>query len=106
MPNTRSALKAMRRAERRRERNKPIRTGVKTRIKKVLQQLAVGNLETARALAVQAQSALDKAAQKGVIHRNNAARRKSRLMRRLNKALAQAGASAASVPAPATDRGS
>jgi small subunit ribosomal protein S20 len=45
-----------------------------------------GRLEEAEAVAFQALRALDRAAQKGVIHRNNAARRKSRLMRQLNQA--------------------
>jgi small subunit ribosomal protein S20 len=44
-----------------------------------------GHLEEAREAARVAASALDKAAEKGIIHKNNAARRKSRLMRRLNE---------------------
>ncbi len=45
-----------------------------------------GQLEEAEAMAREAASALDRAARKGVIHKNNAARRKSRLMQHLNKA--------------------
>jgi small subunit ribosomal protein S20 len=54
--------------------------------------IAAGRLEEAEATARQATSALDRAAQKGVIHKNNAARRKSRLMKRLNQAKAQQAA--------------
>ncbi|MFQ5886791.1 MAG: 30S ribosomal protein S20, partial [Anaerolineae bacterium] len=49
--------------------------------------IAEGKLEEAAQAARQAMSALDKAAVKGVIHKNNAARRKARLMKRLNLAL-------------------
>lgn len=54
--------------------------------------IEAGRLEEAREIVRTAVSALDKAAQKGVIHKNNAARRKSRLMRKFNKAAAQQGA--------------
>ncbi|HEX77183.1 MAG TPA: 30S ribosomal protein S20 [Dehalococcoidia bacterium] len=82
-----SAQKSARVAERRRRRNRPIRSQVKTQITKTLRLIASGDLEAAQAAAREAVSALDKAAEKGVIHRNNAARRKSRLMRKLNQAL-------------------
>jgi small subunit ribosomal protein S20 len=85
----------MRQAERRRARNRPIRTGVRNRVRKVEQDILGGDLDAAQVSIVQAISALDRAAQKGVIHRNNAARRKSRLMLRLNKASAQAQAASA-----------
>ncbi len=91
MANTKSALKAIRVSERRRRRNQPIRTGVKTAIRKAVGSINQGNLEAARDAVVNAVSKLDKAASKGVIHWRNAARRKSRLMRKLNKAAASAG---------------
>jgi len=47
----------------------------------------LGELELAQAAAVAAATALDKAAEKGILHPNNAARRKSRLMKKLNQAL-------------------
>ena len=87
MANTKSALKAMRVSERRRRRNQPIRSGVKTAIRKAVTSTDQGNVEAAQEAVIGAVSKLDKAASKGVIHWRNAARRKSRLMRRLNKAV-------------------
>ncbi|MDA8187599.1 MAG: 30S ribosomal protein S20 [Dehalococcoidales bacterium] len=71
-------------AERRRARNKPVRSAVKTYISKAEQLIARSNVEGAASAVVQAIRELDMAATKGVIHKNNAARRKSRLMRKLN----------------------
>jgi small subunit ribosomal protein S20 len=67
-------------------RNRSGRTFVKTSIAKAEQLIAAKDTEAAKDEVVKAASALDKAAQKGIIHPNQAARRKSRLMRRLNKA--------------------
>lgn len=89
MANTKSALKAIRVSERKRQQNKPIRTGVRTRIKQAEKLIARSDEPAARQAVIVAVSALDKAANKGVIHRNNAARRKSRLMKKLNAILAQ-----------------
>ena len=88
MANTKSALKMIRVAERRRARNAPVRSRVKTFIKKARLDIDSGQIEQAQEDVRKAVSALDKAAQKGVIHKNNAARRKSRLMKKLVKALA------------------
>ena len=66
------------------------RSRARTFIKKADRLIAEGKLEDAAQAARQAMSALDKAAVKGVIHKNNAARRKARLMRRLNLALKKA----------------
>jgi small subunit ribosomal protein S20 len=84
LPNTKSAAKAARQAERRRRRNQPIRTAAKTYVRKARTAIADGATDEALAAVVKAQSYLDSAATKGVIHKNNAARRKSRLMKRLN----------------------
>ena len=78
----------MRVAERRRLRNKSIRSLCKTNITKVERLIFLGELESAQTVVVDAISSLDKAAEKGVIHSNNAARRKSRLMKKLNQAQA------------------
>lgn len=86
MAHTRSALKKIRQAERRRRRNQMIRSRVKTLIKKARMLIEAGNAELASQAVGNAISALDKAAEKGVLHRNNAARRKSRLVRRYNSA--------------------
>jgi small subunit ribosomal protein S20 len=70
--------------EKRRLRNRPIRTATRGYVKKAQETIAAGDPKTAEESTKQAISVLDKAAQKGVIHKNNAARRKSRLMARLN----------------------
>lgn len=85
MANTKSAIKRLRSAERRRLRNRVYRGRARTAIKKARRFMDEGRLEEAREAARVAAVALDKAAQKGVIHKNNAARRKARLMRRLNQ---------------------
>ena len=87
MPQTKSAEKQMRVAERKRLRNKSTRSLCKTNITKAERLIATGELESAQKAVVAAISSLDKAAEKGVIHPNNAARRKSRLMNKLNEAL-------------------
>ena len=86
MPVTKSAIKQVRVVKRRRLRNKSIRSLVKTNITKTEKLIFSGELESAQAASVAAISSLDKAAEKGVIHPNNAARRKSRLMKKLNEA--------------------
>ena len=91
MANTKSALKMIRVSERRRQRNKAARTTVRTYIAKARRQIASGAApEETRESIRQAIIALDKAAEKGIIHKNNAARRKSRLMQRFNALKAQA----------------
>jgi small subunit ribosomal protein S20 len=69
--------------------NKSVRTHVRTRVVKARTEIAKDAKAPAAATAVSdALRALDKAASKGVVHPNNAARRKSRIMRRLNKSVA------------------
>jgi small subunit ribosomal protein S20 len=85
MPNNAAAEKRMRQEQKRRLHNRSIKSLVRTQITKARNAIATGdeNSEEAVRMAV---SELDRAAKKGVIHRNNAARRKSRLMKRLNAA--------------------
>ncbi|HLL79674.1 MAG TPA: 30S ribosomal protein S20 [Ktedonobacteraceae bacterium] len=84
MPNNAAARKRMRQEAKRRLHNRSIKSLVKTQVTKARVALSSGqNAEEAVRLAA---SELDRAAKKGVIHRNNAARRKSRLMKQLNKA--------------------
>ena len=87
MPGSKSAQKQVRVAERRGIRNKSIRSQCKTNITKAERLIFSGKLDSAKAAVVDAISSLDKAAEKGIIHPNNAARRKSRLMKKLNEAL-------------------
>ena len=88
MPVIKSAQKRMRANERKRLRNKSVRSLTKTNITKAERLIFSGELESAQKIAVAAISSLDKAAEKGIIHPNNAARRKSRLVQKLNEALA------------------
>ncbi len=88
MPITKSAQKQVRVAKRRQLRNKSIHSLCKTNITKAERFISSGKLEVAQKAVVTAVSSLDKAAEKGVIHPNNAARRKSRLMQKLNEARA------------------
>lgn len=83
MPNNASAEKRMRQEQKRRLHNRMVKSVVKTSVTKARQAMASDvDAEAAVRAAV---SELDRAAKKGVIHRNNAARRKSRLMKQLNK---------------------
>ena len=92
MPTSKSAQKQVRVAERRRLPNKSVRSEVKTNITKAEKLIFSGELEAARAAVAAAIISLDKAAEKGILHNNNAARRKSRLMKKLNQALALSSA--------------
>ena len=88
MPAVKGAQKEARAAERKRLRNKSIRSRCKTNITKAERLIFTGKLKAAREAVVVAIASLDRAAEKGVIHPNNAARRKSRLMKKLNEAQA------------------
>lgn len=95
MANTKSAIKRVRVEKKRRERNHAIKSKVRTFVTKARKAIdsqpqAEETVETLR----QAMSQLDRAVTKGVLHRNNAARRKSRLALRLNKMLGETGAEA------------
>lgn len=89
MPNLKknpSALKCVRRDARKTVYRGAVRTTTRTHIKKVRALIAAGKVTEAEQAMQTALKSLDKAASKGVIHKNNAARRKSRLMQALNKA--------------------
>lgn len=83
-------MKAMRVAERRRLRNRSRRSALKTAITKARKSIAAGSSEDAVAATRAAIRQLDIEVSRGIIHRNNAARRKSRLMRQLNALTAAA----------------
>jgi small subunit ribosomal protein S20 len=86
LANTKSAIKRLRSAERRRLRNRVYTGQARTAIRKARRLIDEGRFEEAREAVRVAASVLDKAAEKGIIHKNNAARRKSRLMQQLNQA--------------------
>jgi small subunit ribosomal protein S20 len=85
-----SASKRHRQSLRRRERNRARRSAARTTVREARELIAAGNQEEASAAVQRAVSILDRTARKGVVHANNAARRKSRLVRRFN-ALATPG---------------
>ncbi len=92
MPNTKAAQKQVRVTQKKSLRNKPIKSLAKTNIIKAEKLIFSGELKSAQEAVVAAVSSLDRAAEKGIIHPNNAARRKSRLLKKLNEAQKAASA--------------
>ncbi len=90
MANTASAEKRNRQAQKRRARNVQVRTGVKSAVKKVREAVEKGDTAAAREALLAAERAIGKAGSKGVLHRNAASRRISRLA----KSVAKTGAAA------------
>ena len=86
MAHTKSAKKSIRIISEKRSRNRSINSAVKTYITKAEELILNREREPASEAVKQATVALDRAAQKGVLHSNNAARRKSRLMKKFNTA--------------------
>ena len=82
MPSAKSARVSLRK----KIRNQPVRTKAKSLISKTRNLIEQGDLEGAENMSKLAVAALDKAAQKGSLHKNNVSRRKSRLHSALNKA--------------------
>lgn len=87
MANIKSALKRIKVAEFKTRRNKMIISSLKTSIKKFEESVKAGNLEEAQNLYRKAVSLIDKAAAKGTIHKNTAARKKSRLSNKMKAAM-------------------
>ena len=83
MANIKSQIKRNRQNQKRRARNRVYRGSARTYVKKARLAIDSGNVDAARVATIQAVSALDKAAEKGVLHKNNASRRKGRLMKKL-----------------------
>lgn len=86
MAHTKSAKKMIHVLARQRRRNRATKSAVKTYIAKAEELIIAKNLESAQEAVKRASVALDKAARKGVLHPNNAARHKSRLMKKFNAA--------------------
>ena len=89
MPVIESVKRELRTARRRQERNKSVRSLSKSALKKAEKTVASGEAESKEAVTA-AISTLDKAAAKKILHRNNVARLKSRLMKKVNQAQAAA----------------
>ncbi len=85
MANIKSQIKRIRTNEKARQRNKAVKSELKTYVRKVREAIEAGDRETATAALEKAGRKLDKAVSKGVIHRNQAANRKSKLARQVNK---------------------
>ena len=84
MANIKSAKKRILVTKTKNERNKAIKSGVKTAIKKVYAAVEAGDKAAANAALVEATSVIEKAATKGVYHKNTAANKKSGLAKRIN----------------------
>ncbi|MEZ4708956.1 MAG: 30S ribosomal protein S20 [Caldilineaceae bacterium] len=85
MANIKSAEKRIKQSLKHRDRNRVVRGGTRTAVKRARTLIDAGDASAAEAVQT-AIIALDRSVSKGVIHKNNAARRKSRLMQALNKA--------------------
>ncbi len=84
MANIKSQKKRIITNEKARMRNRAVKSALKTLVRRVDEAIATGDLEAAQAAAQRACRALDKAASKGIIHKNQAANRKSGVMRKVN----------------------
>lgn len=82
MANIKSQIKRVKTNEKRRQRNKSVKSAVRTAVRRFREASEAGDTEQATTLQRAAARALDKAASKGVIHRNQAANRKSAMARR------------------------
>ena len=83
MANIKSQIKRNRQNEKRRLRNRAYTGATRAALKNAHAAFGAENVEEARVATIEAVSKLDRAAQKGVIHKKNASRRKGRLMKRL-----------------------
>lgn len=83
MPNIASAKKRVRQTETRTARNKKTKIGIRYNIKKFNEALATGDVDNTKTALNNAVKAIDKATAKGVIHKNTAARKKSKLFNKL-----------------------
>jgi small subunit ribosomal protein S20 len=86
VPNIKSAIKRVKVSERRRLRNRMVKSSVRTYVRTAERNINNNRVDetTTRSSVLRALQALDSAGSKGVLHKNNAARRKSRLMKKLN----------------------
>lgn len=87
MPIKKAAMKALRQAKKRVARNTNIKNNIKTLIKNARKTIGDKNKDAAAKLVHDAMKSLDKAVQKGIVKKNTAARKKSRLQKRLNTIL-------------------
>jgi len=91
MPVHRSAAKRIRQSKKRRIKNRSVKSALKTKIKKFNKFIATQKIDKAREILPDLLSQCDKAASQGIIHKNTASRQKSRLTKRVNKAMSHKG---------------
>lgn len=84
VPNIKSAKKRVLVTEKKNTQNKMIKSSIKTAIKKYNAAIAAGDVETAEKLLPETVSVIDSAVSKGILHKNNAANKKSALAKNLN----------------------
>jgi len=88
LPNIKSVMKDVKKSRERHQRNIAVKSKIKTYVKKAKATIETGDAEATKQAVSVAVSVIDSAAEKGIIHKNAAARRKSRVMRAANKAQA------------------
>ena len=84
MPNIKSAIKRVKINDKKRAQNITVKSAMRTSVKKVEAAIVLNDATAATTTFADASSQLDKAASKGLIHKNAAARKKSRLMKKMN----------------------
>ena len=86
MPQIKSSIRSVKTDAERRAKNFAVKSTVKTAVRKTVETAAAGKADDATTLLAKAASTIDKAASKGVLHKNTAARKKSRLAKKVNAA--------------------
>lgn len=84
MPNIKSSIKSIKTDAERRAHNFTVKTKIRTATRKTLEAVEAGTVEEAQKALINAKSVIDKAASKGILHKNTAARKKSKLAAKVN----------------------
>lgn len=84
MPNIKSSIKSVKTDAERRAHNAIVKTQIRTATRKAVDAVEAGKVEDAKEALVHATSVIDKAASKGILHKNTAARKKSKLAAKVN----------------------
>lgn len=84
MPNIKSSIRSVKTDAERRAKNAQVKSQVRTATRKTVEAVAAGQAEEAKAVFIKATSVIDKAANKGVLHKNTAARKKANLAAKVN----------------------
>lgn len=84
MPNIKSSIRSVKTDAERRAKNSAVKSQIRTATRKTVEAVEAGAVEDAKKALVQATSVIDKAASKGILHKNTAARKKSNLTAKVN----------------------